>query len=126
MQRLSPPQWTCAHPADSAEANTQRSIFSSLPVFPLGKPCYKLAESGQASSKVSPKGAWSGEGVGGLTPLLRESALEDYDLQLRGEFGAVPGGGHPKQRGLGIGGVPGPCHFSVYHLSLLYYPVEFK
>ena len=38
----------------------------------------------------------------------------------RGELGAVPGGGHPKQEGgLGIGGVSGPCHFSVYHLSLL-------
>lgn len=45
---------------------------------------------------------------------------------LRGKLGAVPGGGHPKQGDLGIGGVSGPCHFSVYHLSLLYYPVQFK
>lgn len=56
----------------------------------------------------------------------RESALEHCSLPLRGELGAVPEGGHPKQGGLGIGGVSGPCHFSVYHLSLLYYPVEFK
>lgn len=35
-------------------------------------------------------------------------------------------GRHPKQGGLGIGGVSGPCHFSVYPLPLLHYPVEFK
>lgn len=93
MQRLPPPQWTCAHPADCAEGNTQRPIFSSLPVFPLGKPCYWQPESGQATSKVLPKGAWNGGGDGGHTLLLPGSALEDCGLPLRGELGAVPGGG---------------------------------
>lgn len=55
----------------------------------------------------------------GHTLLLRGSALEDCVLLLRGKLGTVLGGGHPKQGGLGIGGVSGPCHFSVYHLSAL-------
>lgn len=106
--------------------NTQRPIFSLLPVFSLGKPCYKQSESGQATSKVLPRGERSEGGGGGSTLLLRGSALKDCGLPFRGKLGAIPGGGHPKQGGLGTGGVSGPCHFSVYHLSVFYYPVEFK
>lgn len=69
---------------------------------------------GEATSKVLPKGAWSGGGDGGHTLLLPGSALEVCGLQLRRELGAVPGGGHPKQGDLGIGGVPRPCYFSGY------------
>lgn len=63
-----PAQGTCAHPAAGAEGNTQRPIFSPLPVFPLGKPCSRQPESGQATSEVLPKGAGSGGGAGPGSP----------------------------------------------------------
>lgn len=66
MRRLPPPQWTCAHPADCAEGNTQRPVFSSLPVFPLGKPCYSLSRATQPV-RFCPRGAWSVGGNGGHT-----------------------------------------------------------
>lgn len=69
MQRLPPPQWTCAHPADFAKGNTQRPVFSSLPVFPRGKHYYRPPESGQAKSKVLPKEVHGvGEVMGAYSP----------------------------------------------------------
>lgn len=114
MERLPLPSVPAPTQPDCAEGNTQRPIFSSLLVFPLGKPCYGRPDSDQVTSEVLPKGAWSGAGDGDAALLL-----SDCGLRLRGELCAVPGGGHLKQGGLGIGGVSGPCHFSVCYVSAL-------
>ena len=85
-----------------------------------------MSESGQATSKVLPKGAWSGGGDVGHSLLLRGSALEDSGLCSVETLAQFLGAGTQSREVFVLVGCLGLVIFSVYHLSLLYFPVEFK